>query len=135
MFRLPDVFTESIRDAQGRGEKVYEPVVGIVIDNVDPLKMARIKVSVKSLPGTDQSFWAHMSGLGAGQQRGWFFLPEVDDEVLVMFEHGDIRRPIIIGAVWNGVDAPPESNPGANPKRAFVSRENSRIVFDDEEME
>ena len=43
MFRLPDVFTETIRDAQGRGEKVHEAVVGIVVDNVDPMKMASIE--------------------------------------------------------------------------------------------
>jgi uncharacterized protein involved in type VI secretion and phage assembly len=47
-------------------------------------------------------------GAGAGANRGFDCLPEINDEVLVAFEHGDIHRPYIIGNVWNGKDAPPE---------------------------
>jgi len=46
----------------------------------------------------------------AGKDRGIFFLPEVDDEVLVAFENGDINQPYVIGSLWNGVDVPPETN-------------------------
>ena len=48
-----------------------------------------------------------MVSIGAGSDRGTDWLPEINDEVLVGFEHGDIHRPYIIGAVWNGKDAPP----------------------------
>jgi uncharacterized protein involved in type VI secretion and phage assembly len=70
--------------------------------------------------------------LGAGKDRGWFFLPEVDDEVLVAFEHGDMNRPIVIGALWNGKDKPPEQQSASNGKRVLVSRAGSRIELDDE---
>jgi phage baseplate assembly protein gpV len=46
--------------------------------------------------------------VGAGKDRGFHCLPEIDDEVLVAFEHGDIHRPYVIGGVWNGVDATPD---------------------------
>ena len=43
-----------------------------------------------------------------GKQRGVFFMPEIDDEVLVAFDHGDFDHPFIVGFLWNGVDTPPE---------------------------
>jgi uncharacterized protein involved in type VI secretion and phage assembly len=69
---------------------------------------------------------------GAGKNRGWFFIPEKDDEVLVVFEHGDLQRPLIIGALWNGKDTPADKNPGGVPRRTIKSRSGSLIVFDDE---
>ncbi|MEJ7601350.1 MAG: phage baseplate assembly protein V, partial [Kofleriaceae bacterium] len=71
--------------------------------------------------------------LGAGKNRGWFFIPEPDDEVLVMFEHGEMNRPIVVGALWNGKDKPPDNNPGGNPRRMIKSRQGSKITFDDDQ--
>src|SRR5690606_16972459 len=85
-----------------------------------------------TLPGQDSSWWAPIAALGAGKDRGWWFLPEIHDEVLVMFEHGEFDRPVVIGALWNGVDLPPEKNGGGNERRVLVSREGSRVVFDDD---
>ncbi len=129
---LTSYFFGQIREAEERNERVYEAVVGIVTDNKDPDKLARVKVRFPTLPGTDTSWWAPMASLGAGKDRGWFFLPEVNDEVLVMFAHGDIRRPIVIGAIWNGKDKPPDKNDGKNERRTIVSRAGSKIVFDDD---
>jgi uncharacterized protein involved in type VI secretion and phage assembly len=68
----------------------------------------------------------------AGNQRGSFFLPEVDDEVLVAFAHGDPRYPFVLGALWNGQDKPPENNvDGQNNTRLFKSRSGHLIRFDD----
>ncbi len=130
---LANLFYRQIHQAQLRSGKVYEAVVGIVVDNKDPDKLARVKVKYPSLSSDETSWWARWVALGAGEERGWFFLPEVDDEVLIMFEHGDIHRPMIIGALWNGKDAPPDSNGGGNERRSLVSREGSKIVFDDDQ--
>lgn len=130
---LSSLFFRQVREAESRADRVYEPVVGIVVDNKDPDKLARVKVKFPSLPGQDTSWWAPLVSLGGGNERGWFFLPEIDDEVLVMFEHGDIGRPVIIGALWNGKDAPPDTNGGQNERRSIVSRNGSKIVFDDAE--
>lgn len=113
-------------------EGIDEPVIALVVDNLDPEGLARVRLSFPSLPGEDASAWAPLSALGAGHDRGWFFLPEIEDEVLVMFEHGDIARPVVVGALWNGEDAPADENGGKNERRCIVSRSGSRIVFDDE---
>ena len=85
-------------------------VVGIVTDNNDPDNLARVKVKYPWLTEEHQSFWARIATPMAGPQRGMVFMPEVDDEVLVAFEHGDIRRPYVIGCLWNGNDKPPKTH-------------------------
>ena len=44
--------------------------------------------------------------VGAGQSKGVVMLPEIDDEVVVAFENGDTRRPLVIGALFNGKAKP-----------------------------
>lgn len=134
IYSIADVFAGQIMTAELESTRVYEPVVGVVTDNKDPQKLGRVKVKIPVLSEKDTTFWVPIVMLGAGKNRGWFFIPEVDDEVLVMFEHGDIDRPLVVGALWGGKDKPPEKNPGANPKRVIKSREGSKITFDDEEM-
>ena len=127
------LFFQQIRRAEGRRERIPSPVIGKVVDNKDPEKLGRVKVSFPSLPNEDTSWWAPIASLGAGKDRGWFFLPEIEDEVLVMFSHGDMRRPVVVGALWNGKDNSPEQNGGSNERRVLVSREGSKIEFDDDQ--
>ncbi len=129
---LYELLSAQVLDAEERASRIYEPVIGIVTDNKDPDKLVRVKVKFPTLQIEDNAFWAPVSGLGAGKQRGWFFLPEVDDEVVVMFVNGDIARPVIIGAVWNGKDTAPTTNSGKNERCCIVSREGSKITFDDD---
>lgn len=129
---LPAMLFRQIREAEERAGHIYEAVIGLVVDNKDEAGLARVKVKFPCFGDPDTSWWAPVVSLGAGEERGWFFLPEIDDEVVVMFEHGDIRRPVVLGAVWNGKDAPPDSNGGGNERRVIVSREGSRITFDDD---
>ncbi|MEM6592300.1 MAG: phage baseplate assembly protein V, partial [Cyanobacteria bacterium P01_C01_bin.73] len=89
-------------------------LAGIVTNNQDPEGMGRVRVRFPTLsPQSDgsghESNWARVVSLGAGSDRGFFCLPEIDDEVLVGFEHGDIHRPYVLGNLWNGTDAPPHS--------------------------
>ncbi|MBR8840244.1 MAG: VgrG-related protein [Stigonema ocellatum SAG 48.90 = DSM 106950] len=84
-------------------------LVGIVTDNKDPKGLGRVKVQFPTLTEEHTSNWARVVAPGVGKNRGFDCLPEVRDEVLVGFEHGDIHRPYVIGGVWNGEDAPPES--------------------------
>ena len=82
-------------------------LVGIVTDNKDPKGWGRVKVKFPTLTEDHSSNWARVVGVGAGPQRGFDCLPEINDEVLVAFEHGDIHRPYVLGGVWNGKDKPP----------------------------
>ncbi|MGG6296325.1 VgrG-related protein [Leptolyngbya sp. AN02str] len=84
-------------------------LAAIVTDNKDPKGWGRVRVKFPTLTEEHASYWARVVTLGAGPSRGMDWLPEINDEVLVAFEHADIHRPYIIGNVWNGMDAPPEA--------------------------
>ncbi|CAN5889406.1 phage baseplate assembly protein V [soil metagenome] len=132
IYNLASVFAEQIRVAETEGSRVYEPMIGVVTDNKDPSKLGRVKIKLPILHSDETTFWCPIIMLGAGKNRGWFYIPEVDDEVLVMFEHGDQDHPLIVGALWNGKDKPPDKNPGGNPRRVIKSRAGSKITFDDD---
>jgi uncharacterized protein involved in type VI secretion and phage assembly len=126
----------SVLEALGRGERevgrVFGVAAGIVTNNQDPEGLGRVKVKFPWLSEDNESDWVRIATFMAGPDRGSFFLPEVDDEVLVAFEHGDINRPFVIGALWNGVDKPPESNrDGKNNVRKIRSRSGHEIIFND----
>jgi len=107
--------------------------VGLVTNNHDPINMGRIKVKFPWMHGAVESNWARMVQPYAGRERGMFFLPEVGDEVLVMFELGDFSQPLIVGATWNGVDPPPEpGDPGGdNHHKIIETRSGHTLVFGD----
>jgi uncharacterized protein involved in type VI secretion and phage assembly len=132
LYDLASVFSDQIRTGEAESARVFEPVIGIVTDNKDPSKLGRVKLKIPVLSDQDTTYWCPIIMLGASKNRGWFFIPEKDDEVLVMFEHGDLNRPLVVGALWNGKDKPPDKNPGGNPRRVIKSREGSKITFDDE---
>ncbi len=116
--------------------KIYGVVVGIVTNNKDDDGLGRVKVKIPRISGDDESHWARVAAFMAGKERGAFFLPEIDDEVLVVFEHGDINMPYVIGSLWNGVDTPPETNSdGENNIRVIKSRSGHIIRLDDKDGE
>jgi uncharacterized protein involved in type VI secretion and phage assembly len=107
-------------------------VIGVVTNNRDPDKMHRVKVRYPWLSEDDESHWARVATPMAGGGRGLYLLPEVDDEVLVAFEHGSANHPYVIGSLWNGRDAPPEDNgDGRNDHRSWRSRSGHVLRFDD----
>ncbi len=112
--------------------KFFGVVIGIVTNNQDPDNMARVRVKFPWLSDDDESWWARMAVPMGGSGRGTYFLPEVDDEVLVAFEHGDVRSPYVVGALWNGKDAPPTNNSdGKNNIRLIHSRSGHLVRLDD----
>lgn len=135
VYDLASVFAAQIHSAEAEKGKVYEPVIGIVTDNKDPSKLGRVKVKFPVVSGQDTSWWAPIVMLGAGKNRGWFFIPEKDDEVLCVFEHGDFTRPLVLGALWNGKDKPSDKNDGKNERRVIKSRQGNKITFDDDKMQ
>jgi uncharacterized protein involved in type VI secretion and phage assembly len=135
LYDIQGVFADQIQTAELESTRVYEPVIGVVTDNKDPSKLGRVKVKLPVLSEKDTTFWVPIIMQGAGKNRGWFFIPEVDDEVLIMFEHGDVDHPLVVGALWGGKDKPPDKNDdGSNPRRVIKSREGNKITFDDKEM-
>jgi uncharacterized protein involved in type VI secretion and phage assembly len=117
---------------QVKSDRVYGVAVGIVTNNQDPEELGRVRLRFPWLSDTDESHWARVMSPMAGPERGLYFLPEVDDEVLVMFEHGQLDYPFVIGALWNGKDKPPAQNKdGANNLRMLKSRSGHTVTFDD----
>lgn len=100
-----------------RADRVYGVVVGIVTNNDDPEHLGRVRVRFPWLSADHESWWARTATPMAGAGRGIQFPPEVDDEVLIAFEHGNVDRPYVLGAMWNGADAPPEPMPLGSDKR------------------
>ena len=114
--------------------RIQGVVIGVVTNNEDPDGMGRVKVKFPWLSDEDESNWARIASPMAGKERGIYFLPEVDDEVLVAFEHGDMRFPYIIGSLWNGMDSPPATNDdGMNNVRMIKSRSGHVISLNDED--
>ncbi|XHX78792.1 MAG: phage baseplate assembly protein V [Stenomitos frigidus ULC029] len=122
-----------ITQQQTIASRIHGAVVGIVTNNQDPDGLGRVKVKFPWLNDQDESDWARITSLMAGKERGLYFLPEVDDEVLVLFEQGDVRFPYVIGALWNGKDIPPATNSdGKNNVRLIQSRSGHVIRLNDE---
>jgi uncharacterized protein involved in type VI secretion and phage assembly len=128
----------SLLDVLGTEERDVRRIngvsAGIVTNNQDPEGLGRVKIKFPWLSDDNETDWVRISTLMAGGERGSFFLPEVGDEVLVAFEHGDINHPFVIGALWNGVDKPPETNSdGRNNIRKIKSRSGHEIIFNDDD--
>jgi uncharacterized protein involved in type VI secretion and phage assembly len=112
---------------------IYGVVVGIVTQNDDKDKLGRVKVKFPWLSDDDESDWARITQLGAGPNAGAVFIPEVNDEVLVAFEHGDISRPFVLGGLYNGKDKPNLGeglfDQGKVKRNGFVSRKGHKFIF------
>ncbi len=113
-------------------------VPAIVTNNESPEDYAMVKVKYPWLTDTEESHWARVVQPGGGADRGFYILPEIDDEVLVAFEHGDFNRPYIIGGLNNGRDAPSDALgqivvDGAVKTRIFRSRTGHTIRLVDEQ--
>jgi uncharacterized protein involved in type VI secretion and phage assembly len=85
-------------------------VTGLVTNVDDPQGQGRIKVNFRWLAETHETDWVRIATVMGGNGRGTFFMPEVNDEVLVAFEHGDARFPYVVGFLWNGKDDPPANH-------------------------
>jgi uncharacterized protein involved in type VI secretion and phage assembly len=112
--------------------RVYGVMVGVVTNNQDPEGLGRVKVKLPWLSAEHESNWARVISPMAGNDRGLYVLPEVEDEVLVAFEHGSVEFPFVLGSLWNGKDKPPGKNDdGKNNVRALKSRSGNTVALDD----
>lgn len=123
-------------DKGASATRISGVVVGVVTNTQDPAGLGRVKVKFPWLSESEESSWARVATPMAGKGRGFYFLPEVEDEVLLAFEQGDARFPYVLGALWNGQDKPPEKNEnGENNIRAIKSRSGHVIRLNDTDGE
>jgi phage baseplate assembly protein gpV len=114
-------------------------MIGIVTDINDPNKLGRVKIKFPWLTTEHASDWARVAHSGAGAGRGLLFMPEVNDEVLVGFEQGDMLTPYVLGGLWNGKDTLPGDaakviKNGKVEQRLICSRAGHQIILDDSEQ-
>ncbi|HEV2861683.1 MAG TPA: phage baseplate assembly protein V [Pyrinomonadaceae bacterium] len=128
--------TAEARVPAGLGGRWYGVYPALVSDIKDPDGQGRVKLTLPWSPDTGgerYEAWARVATLMGGNNRGSWFIPDVNDEVLVVFEGGDPRRPYVIGGLWNGSDSPPETMDGAgrNDKKVIRSRNGVKVTLDD----
>lgn len=120
-------------DRGSLGPRYFGVYPAIVTDIVDPDSLGRIQVCFPWLgqDGAAVRAWATLLTPYAENDQGFQFLPSVDTQVVVSFEAGDPRRPYILGAAWNGLEALPDQPEAANNKRMIRTRAGSLLEFDD----
>jgi uncharacterized protein involved in type VI secretion and phage assembly len=120
----------------GLGGRWYGVYPALVSDIKDPDGRGRVKITLPWSPdtkGEHYEAWARIATLMGGNKRGSWFIPDVNEEVLITFEGGDPRHPYVIGGLWNGKDDPPASMDGGgnNYRKVLCSRNGVRITLDD----
>lgn len=124
------------RIPSGLGGRFYGLYPALVSDLRDPAGQGRVKVTLPWSPDTGADryeVWARLATAMGGDNRGLWAVPDVNTEVVVGFEGGDPRRPYVLGGLWNGRDAPPESMDGGgrNLRKVFRSRNGVKVTLDD----
>lgn len=105
-------------------------VIGIVKGLKDDSGQGKILLQFPHLPGGPKSAMAPVATPMAGKNRGFYYMPEIDDEALVSFEQGNVNFPRILGYMWNGADTPPETEP---KNRIFLSPGGNTLRFEDKD--
>jgi uncharacterized protein involved in type VI secretion and phage assembly len=107
-----------------------------VVDLNDPNSLSRVQVRLHNFDGVaghDGPVWARVAAPFAGSDRGAFLLPDVGDEVFVVFVNGDPRMPVIVGGLWNGNASPPETISGGQNRRKVIRSKNGvKLTLDDQ---
>jgi len=145
---MPYTLSQLLGGDNGYDRGLIHGVVGAKVTSLeDPEELGRVQVMFPWLPKYKDadlsSNWARVATPMGGKERGFFFLPEIDDEVLVTFEHGDVNHPYIVGVLWHNTDKPPKGTKGsvlASDKkkvdqRVIRSRSGHLIILDDTEGE
>jgi uncharacterized protein involved in type VI secretion and phage assembly len=145
--RSPNTLTHLLSsDNDHQAGRAFGLVPAKVTSLEDPQGLGRVQLMYPWLPKYKDadlsSSWARLANPMGGPDRGFFFLPEIDDEVLVGFEHGDVNRPYVLGTLWNNTDKPPTgtaeilaSDKKKVDQRVLRSRSGHLVVLNDKEKE
>ncbi len=100
--RLDQLGPESLPDG-------FAIAPGVVTNNLDAVAEGRVQVRIPSIPAMEP--WARLPAIGGGSGRGFLWIPQIDDEVLVAFSHNDVRAAYVLGGLWSTADRPPLTLP------------------------
>lgn len=113
-------------------------VIGVVTKNDDPDKLGRVKVKYPWMDDKAESFWVRLARPAAGTNAGFLWIPDIDEEVVVAFEQGDLAHPLVLGSLWNGQAKMPGSlmsniDNGKVLVHGIVSPAGHKVMFYDKE--
>jgi Rhs element Vgr protein len=106
--------------------------IGVVISNEDPDREHRVRVRIPLVDAQDDGTWARVAALDAGADRGFFFRPEIGDEVVLGFLEDDPRLAVILGMLHSSAKAAPLLGSDDNHQKVYQSRSKMRVFFDDD---
>jgi Rhs element Vgr protein len=106
--------------------------IGTVASNEDPDGEHRVRVRLPLVNAQADGVWARIAAPDAGSERGFFFRPEIGDEVVVGFLEDDPRRPVILGMLHSSAKAAPLAGSDDNHEKLYRSRSGMRLYFDDD---
>jgi phage baseplate assembly protein gpV len=106
---MPGSFMEWVSGVEGNKSEGFSIAPGIVKDNFNLLSEGKVQVHIPSMPEIDP--WARVASVGAGSGRGFLWIPQIDDEVLVAFNRNDNLDAYVIGGLWSMMNLPPTSDP------------------------
>ncbi|MGB9180934.1 MAG: phage baseplate assembly protein V [Pyrinomonadaceae bacterium] len=107
---MADELVETLAEADHTPRSAgYAVAPGVVTNNLDLLAEGRVQVRIPSLPAFEP--WARLAAVGGGSGRGFLWVPQIDDEVLVAFNQNDERDAYVLGGLWNTRDRPPVTSP------------------------
>lgn len=109
--RVIDEMAKTDPETAKAAPRIYGVVVGRVINLLDPLCLGRVQVQIPAIDGLDLSAWARVATPAASLASGIYWIPSLEDEVLVAFERGDVHAPYIIGCLWSALMVPPLPSP------------------------
>ena len=117
--------------AETTNKKYFGVAEALVTDVNDPEKSGKVKLKFPWFDGNMETEWCRVRQFYAGNDYGAFFIPEVGDEVLVSFIHGDMRYPIILGGLYNGKDKPPSYRTDDKDEKMIRTKGGHQIILDD----
>jgi uncharacterized protein involved in type VI secretion and phage assembly len=129
---MPNELVESSAKTKKREKPSYAVVSGKITNNCDLINQGKVKVRI---PSMDQEVWARLVAPGGGDDRGLFFTPNIDDEVLVLLNHNDPADAFIVGGLWSTQGKPPANAIQSTTKRVLKTGQKAglghSIEFDD----
>jgi uncharacterized protein involved in type VI secretion and phage assembly len=133
LFSMLQAATESAATGDA---KMFGVEVALVTNVKDPNKEGRVKVAFVRLKDSagnpPESDWVRVVQPAAGAGRGFYWIPHVNDEVLVAFERGEAHRPYVVGSLWNGKDKPMKDGPNDdNTTMMIMTKSGHKIVLED----
>lgn len=131
-------FTEMINPYHLSSQLGFVPAVqglqiGVVTDLEDPEVEHRVKVRLPIISTQEEGIWMRIATLDAGDSRGTFFRPEINDEVIVGFIFNDPNNPVILGMLHSSALPAPLTASNDNHEKGYVSRSAMKMIFNDDE--